>query len=368
MRDAGWRVVIVTVRPGGELAELADGIEHVVLGGSGLPRKLELLGAVGALRRTIEALTPDVIMSAGNHGHRAMLAAMKGNKGIATVYRISNDLTHGAKASNPLTRINPRRLIAQRIMRDATRVVLVSPHLAEDPLLASGLRSGKASVIANGVDVAMAKRRASELCDHPWATETVPIVLAVGRLDRQKNLHTLVEAFGAARAERKLRLMIVGSEKPRARAKLQKLAAKLGVAQDVAFVGQVANPFPYFRVASVLALPSRWEGCSNVLLEALACELPVVASRTAGNAKSILHDGQFGVLVDPLDAAAMSKALLAQIDPRTQILPETCALKYERAHALKQYQILFEELARFPNTSLAPAEPVAIMTTALLPA
>lgn len=368
MRDAGWRVVIVTVRPGGELAELADGIEHVVLGGSGLPRKLELLGAVGALRRKIEALAPDVIMSAGNHGHRAMLAAMKGNKGIATVYRISNDLIHGAKASNLLTRINPRRLIAQRIMRDATRVVLVSPHLAEDPLLASGLRSGKASVIANGVDVAMAKRRASELCDHPWATETVPIVLAVGRLDRQKNLHTLVEAFAAARAERKLRLMIVGSEKPRARAKLQKLAAKLDVAQDVAFVGQVANPFPYFRVASVLALPSKWEGCSNVLLEALACELPVVASRTAGNAKNILHDGQFGVLVDPLDAAAMSKALLAQIDPRTQILPETCALKYERAHALKQYQILFEELAGFTDTSLAPGEPVTIMTTALLPA
>lgn len=344
MRGLGWRVVLITVRPGGQLAELADGIEHVVLGGFSLPRKLELLGAAAMLRREIDALSPDVILSAGNHAHLAMLVAMNGNTSVATVYRMSNDLTHGARATDLLTTFNPRRLITQRIVRDATRLVLVSPHLAEDPLFSSSLRIGKAEVVANGVDVAMVRRRAHERCDHPWASETIPIVLAVGRLDRQKNLSTLVEAFALARSVRKLRLMIVGSDKPRARKKLQKQASRLGVLEDIAFVGQVANPFPFFRAAAVLALPSKWEGCSNVLLEALACGLPVLASKTAGNARAILEEGRFGVLVNPLDATEMSRGLLTQLDPGTRVLPGERAAQYDRAGALAKYQRLFEDM------------------------
>ncbi|VWX53795.1 glycosyltransferase [Novosphingobium sp. 9U] len=356
MNAAGWRVALVTVKPGGDLAEQAHGLDHVVLGGPHLPRKLELLRAVPALRHEIERLAPDVLLSAGNHAHLAALTAMQSlpaGTRPATVYRISNDLAHNAATGDPLSALSIRRLIAHRVVRDATRLVLVSPHLAADPLLTKALVSGKAQIIANGVDVDHVRARADEPCLHPWGGEAIPIVLGVGRLARQKNFASLVEAFAQARAQRPLRLIHVGGGAPAECERLQELATKLGVAADVAFVPRTSNPFPYFRAASVLALPSVWEGSANVLLEALACDLPLVASRLAGNAAEVLGHGRYGVLVDPYDPAEMARAILTQTDPASVVRPAGRAAAYDRSRALGDYQALFEELACFATERTA---------------
>ncbi|MBB4857920.1 glycosyltransferase involved in cell wall biosynthesis [Novosphingobium chloroacetimidivorans] len=347
MREAGWRVTLVTVRQGGELAHLADGLDHVVLGGAKLPRKLELLRAVPALGRELTALAPDIVMSAGNHAHLAMVYAAHGLRPTPRiVYRISNDLLHNARNGDPIATLSPRRLIANLVVREASRLVLVSPHLASDAILTTALAEGRAQVIANGVDIAAVRARAAEPCDHPWTHEAVPIVLGIGRLARQKNFGTLVTAFAHARAERPLRLMIVGGGKRASRERLEQQARELGVLEDVAFVGRVTNPFPYMRAASVLALPSVWEGASNVLLEALACDVPIVASYSAGNAEQVLDGGRFGLLVDPWDAQAMAQALLAQVDSVRAIRPGARAADYDRSRTLAEYQAMFEDLIR----------------------
>jgi len=342
MEGAGWRAVLVTVRDGGELAGTVGGLRHEVLGGRRLPRKMELRLAIGRLRRTLLGLKADVVLSAGNHAHFAVLAATSGELRRRTVYRFSNDLAHTGGGLRAW--ISRRRAVARMVARRAARLVLVSDNLARDPILAPHVASGKARVIGNGVEVAQVRARALEPGDHPWLADDVPIVLGVGRLVRQKNFAVLLDAFAQSHQVRPMRLIVVGAGKPDVRAALEAQARALGVSEDVSLPGQVANPYPYFQAASVMALPSLWEGSPNVLLEALACETPVVASHSAGNAAAILDQGRYGVLADPRSAEAFARGILAQMDPATCIKPGQRAEAFDRSVSLAAYQALFEEL------------------------
>jgi glycosyltransferase involved in cell wall biosynthesis len=342
MDAAGWDAVIVTVRAGGEMAGAAHGLRHEVLGGMGLPRKMELRLSIPRLGRTLGALAPDVVLSAGNHAHFAVLGATRGALRTRTVYRFSNDLAHTGGGLRAL--VSRRRAVARWVANRAARLVLVSDTLARDPVLAPHVASGKARVIANGVDVAQVRARALEPGDHPWLAGDVPIVLGVGRLVRQKNFGVLLSAFAQARRDRPMRLILVGAGKPQVRAALEAQARALGIADDVSFAGQVSNPYPYFYAASVMAIPSLWEGSPNVLLEALACGTPVIVSRTAGNAAAILDEGRYGVLADPRDAGAFASAILSQLDPASRIDPGARADTFDRSLALNAYRSLFEDV------------------------
>jgi glycosyltransferase involved in cell wall biosynthesis len=352
MQTVGWRAVIVTVRPDGEMAGSLDGLEHRVLGGMGLPRKMELRLSIPRLRRELRELAPDVVLSAGNHAHFAVLGASGGALRSRTVFRFSNDLAHTGGGLRAL--VSRRRAVARLVARRAARLVLVSDNLACDSILAPHVASGKARVIANGVDVAAVRARALEPGEHPWLADGVPFVLGVGRLVRQKNFGVLLDAFAQARRERPLRLIIVGAGKPGVRAALEAQAAALDLAEDVSFAGQVANPYPFFREAAVMAIPSLWEGSPNVLLEALACGTPVVVSRTAGNAAAILEEGRYGMLADPRDAGAFARGILAQMDPATRIAAGTRAEAFDRSVAMASYQALFEDLLAPAGVTVRP--------------
>jgi hypothetical protein len=120
MDAAGWRAVIVTVRGGGELAGAVDASEHRVLGSLGLPRKMELRLSIPRLRRALTDLAPDVVLSAGNHAHFALLAATGGALRSRCVYRFSNDLAHTGGGLRAL--ISRRRAVARMVARRAARL------------------------------------------------------------------------------------------------------------------------------------------------------------------------------------------------------------------------------------------------------
>ena len=109
------------------------------------------------------------------------------------------------------------------------------------------------------------------------------MLLAVGRLARQKDYPTLIEAFARVRAERVARILILGSatneeDTARERATIMQLAAQKGVAGDLELGGFAANPAAYMARAALFVLSSRHEGLGNVLIEALACGCPVVST------------------------------------------------------------------------------------------
>lgn len=310
------------------------------------PRRSQLKQIYLAYRRHSREWRPDILFSAGNHGHLLSTFAWLGLPG-AKLLRISNDLRHGKPS--PVTRLW-RTLKFRLITTRADRLVLVSRSHDSHPLLARLISKGKALVIPNGVDIQAVRDASLEPCTHPWANDReVPIILAIGRHVKQKNFATLLNAFAAARRQRSLRLIILGDGEAAESVRLHNLAVGLGVAADVAFVPATPHPFPYMAAAQALALPSLWEGSSNVLLEALACEIPVIASRTAGDAEDLLAQGKFGVLVDPSDEEGLSAALLKQTGSNP-ILPGSRALAFNRAVVLEDYMRLFRKcLGRRPR-------------------
>jgi glycosyltransferase involved in cell wall biosynthesis len=141
------------------------------------------------------------------------------------------------------------------------------------------------------------------------------VVLAVGRLVPEKDFATLIRAFALLdRPDAKLVVLGKGPEEARLRAEI----AKLGLADRVLLPGFSKEPWHYYETAKCFALSSKSESFGNVVVEALAYGLPVVATACAG-AKEILENGRYGKIVPIGDerrlAAAMANALDVPGDP-----------------------------------------------------
>lgn len=283
------------------------------------------------LHRFLRQQPPAVLISAGNLGHSAAFGGSRGLPRIARIYRISNEITR-PNALRGWTRLQWVR----RLLADADRTILVGAALARAEVFAGALAAGDAVMIPNGVDVARAEALAAAPTPHPWLGGPVPVVLAIGRLRPQKNFDVLIDAVGRARGERRLRLAIVGGGTYDEQARLRGLAAAAGLGDDFLLAGETANVFAWLARASVFALPSRWEGSSMALLEALACRVPVIASRGAGDASEVLADGGHGVLVDAADAAGLAAALLTQTGANP-VAPGDRARAYDLARTMDAY-------------------------------
>ena len=151
--------------------------------------------------------------------------------------------------------------------------------------------------------------------DHPWfAPGSPPVLLSVGRLARQKDFPTLLNAFARVRDTFPVRLLILGEGRQRAR--LEALVLSLGIAGDVAFPGFTMNPFPYMSQAAAFVLSSAWEGAPGALIEAMACGCPVVSTDCPSGPAEILADGQYGPLVPVGDDRALADAIVTVLEKR----------------------------------------------------
>ncbi len=144
-----------------------------------------------------------------------------------------------------------------------------------------------------------------------------PLVVCAGRLHRQKNQHGLLDAWPAVRAAVPgARLVLVGDgpdgDALRARA-----------VEGVELVGSTDDVRPWFAAASLVAQPSRWEGMSLSLLEAMACGRSVVVSDVPGMAEVVT--GGVGALVPPEDASALARAICERLADRARADAEGAA-------------------------------------------
>jgi glycosyltransferase involved in cell wall biosynthesis len=319
-----------------------------------LSRRERLQKSLVPYRQFLTDCAPAVLFSAGNQGHLTTVTAAAGIRGLRLVVRVSNDPAHESAGGRPgFFARRRRRLKFRRIAAAADRMIFVSARLLDAWTAIGADLSGKSIVVPNGVDVDSVRRKAAEPCSHPWlAGGEMPVVLGVGRLVEQKNFEALIRAVELASTSQPLRLLLIG-DGPLAESLTLKAAAA-GLQDRFEIVPPVANPMPYLAGAAVVALPSWWEGASNVLLEAIACGTSVLASRTAGSAEEVLDGGKYGALVDPADPRDIADALLKQVGP-SPIAPGERALHFSRQLALDVYaDLLIEEAGLTVSAATRP--------------
>jgi glycosyltransferase involved in cell wall biosynthesis len=172
-------------------------------------------------------------------------------------------------------------------------------------LAARGVDRGRITVLHNGVrEIHAAQPAVDALRTALGLRASERVVVAVGRLSREKGQCHLIRAAAAWRGG--ARLVIVGDGPDRAA--LERLARDLGVGASVIFAGMTNNVAPYYALADVFVLPSLSEGSPNVLLEAMAAGLPVVATRVGG-VPEIAADGTSALIGPSKDPAFLAHAV-----------------------------------------------------------
>lgn len=190
----------------------------------------------------------------------------------------------------------------------ADAIVAVSEEVADDLAAVTGLSRARIEVIHNPVVTPEVARMVQAPLDHPWLQPGhPPVVVGVGGLRPQKDFGTLIEAFARLRRHRPARLLILGEGAQRR--ELEALVARSGLTSDVQMPGFAPNPYPYIARAGAFALSSRWEGLPGVLIEALFCGVPTVATDCPGGSREVLAQGRYGRLVPVGDLAALAEAL-----------------------------------------------------------
>lgn len=220
-----------------------------------------------------------------------------------------------------------------------------------------GVAAADVSQIYNGVDTARFRPAGAvpaALAGCPFDPAQHWLVGTVGRMQAVKDQPTLARAFvqmvqTLGEHARHARLVMVGDGP--LRAQVQAIVDEAGLSQRVWLPGERQDVADVMRALSCFALPSRAEGISNTILEAMASGLPVVATRVGGNAE-LVSEGRTGHLVPPGDPAALATALadLLTEPRRSMTMGQQARDVAERQFSLQamvaRYQAVYDQQLR----------------------
>ena len=304
-----------------------------------------------ALKREPEARW-DVILATFAYPHGLAAKRLAERRGVPYLIKARGTDLHSLPALSAVEgpASGARRDLTAEAVRGAAGIVAVSRNLA-DIALQLGAKPDGVHVLTNGIDA-----RSFQVLDRASArrelglSESVKYVLFVGNLLPVKGIDVLTEAFVAMRARNpslfaQTQLLIAG-DGPK-RGWVVRRMAEEGLGGSVKLLGHVGREkvARLMNAADVLALPSRNEGCPNVVLEALCCGTPVVAARVG--AVPDLLDESCGIIAPPEDSPkfylALEQALTKQWD-RAALRRRVEGMSWE-ANAQALYEILMKAVA-----------------------
>jgi len=210
---------------------------------------------------------------------------------IREIGAIRNDATSEVRINGP---------VWGPLSMRAPRVLAANSRQAVENAVKLGVAASRLRLLPNVVDVHKFQPSCAPESDHHCVR-----ILNVGRLVEQKRIDVFLETLTwlRQRVPQRIRATIVGDGPQRA--DLEQRARELGLSPGVVeFRGCASDMAAVYRQADLLMLTSDWEGTPNVLLEAMACGLPVVATRVGG-VPGIVRDGSTGYLVEPEDVGML---------------------------------------------------------------
>ena len=329
--------LVLSAAEGPLLNQVPPGVRLVDL------RAPRVLRSLAPLARYLRRERPRVLVSSMGHANLvAVWAGRLAGRITPVVVTEHNTLSQETRQERRLSgRIWP--LLLRTFYPWANRIVAVSRGAADDLARTSGLPRERVEVVYNPVITPTMLTLARQEPDHPWfAPGEPPVVLGVGRLTPQKDFFTLMRAFAEVRRRRTARLIILGEGEDRPA--LEALAAKLGLADDVALPGFKENALAYMARSAVFVLSSAWEGLPTVLIEALAAGTRVVSTDCPSGPREILQDGRLGTLVPVGDATSLAGAVLQVLEQPAGAVPLDALAPFTRDASVDHYLRLIESL------------------------
>jgi len=277
-----------------------------------------------------------------------LIARLVGSRARMPVVNTVHVVPGAARLDGEAPAVSALRMALDRLTRRyVTRFVAVSQAVGAG-LVADKVAASRITVIPNGVDVAQLRLAALAA---PPATlrEAGAHVGFVGRLERIKGVEYFLLAAAILAADHPdVRFVVAG--KGSREGELRALAADLGIAGRIEFLGHVDSVQSLLAVLDVVVVPSLSEALGLTAIEALALGVPVVASRVGG-LPEVVVDGVTGLLVDPADEAALARAIALILDdpPLARSLAEAGARRVEERFPVERmvdgYLRLYRELA-----------------------
>jgi glycosyltransferase involved in cell wall biosynthesis len=256
------------------------------------------------LSRVIRSARPSVILGVLNHPNLVTLAVCRAFfRDIPVVIRAGDNLSLSLKKDRGR---HLKRFLHRCFYPHARRVIAVSCGVKDDLERRFGIPGDQIQVIYNPCEIDRIQRLAREQPDLPidWS---IPTVVVVGRLTEQKGFGYLLQAFTAVAQGRPCQLLILGEGEDRPA--LSRQATALGIADRILMPGFQANPFAYMARSHVFVLSSLWEGFPNVIVDAMACGIPVVSTDCPFGPSEIITHSVNGLLVPPADAGTLATAI-----------------------------------------------------------
>jgi glycosyltransferase involved in cell wall biosynthesis len=229
---------------------------------------------------------------------------------IGRVKRIPLILTYHADTGGNIVAQVYNLIFDRFVLRKIALIVVPTPKQKRE-LIRRGLSQNNIVVISNGFDL----DRNQLVANVPDVKESFhfqdeKIVLFVGALEKRKGVEFLLKAIlGVLDVVKNVRVLIVGdgSEK----SNLQNLARSLNIDSRICFMGYVTERLnDLYSISDVFVLPSLWESFGMVLLEAMAHQKPIVATKTTG-ASELIKPGFNGLLVEPRNPEQLAEAIIS---------------------------------------------------------
>ena len=270
--SSGHTVYLVVMKKGGIYAtEVSPDVMIVDLDTD------RFFGMFWKLVRLIKKERPDVVFSSYIHLNPLIIAAnyLSGAK-AKTVIRVGIPLSIVFKNFSSFKDKYILTFLTKILYKRADTIIAVSKGIADDVTSVTGVDRNTIKVIYSPKNINYVRNRSKEYVPRVFNKRTGPFILHVGRLVEQKDVETLIKAFALFRLKNEGHLIIVGDGSERKR--LEKLVLDKNISEYVSFEGSQKNPYVYMKNSDVFVLSSRWEGLPNVLIEALICNVPIVAT------------------------------------------------------------------------------------------